>query len=75
MEITREQAVWYYNNSEIDVYRDETAAEAAIRRAMRYGWTTDVLVDADGTVMEMGIPTPHSIKIERRNMYGLESGR
>lgn len=69
--ITRPTAVWYYNEQEIDAYRDQLAAEAAIRRAMHYGWTTDVMVDKDGTVMELGIPTPHSIKIEERDMNGM----
>lgn len=74
MEVTRDAVVWYYNGKEIDVYRDMDAAEAAVRRALRTGWSTNLMVDKDGSVMEYGIPTPHVLRAERRNMAGLVPG-
>ncbi len=72
-EITGEFLVWYVNGKEINVYRTMTAAEAAVHRALRTGWSHDWTIDKDGSVLFLGITTGHQLKKEIRNaVNGLE---
>ncbi len=66
-EITGQFHVWYYNGLEVDAFRTATAAEAAVHRALRTGWSHDWTIDKDGTLLFLGIGTSHRILVETRN--------
>ncbi len=66
-EITGQFHVWYFNGQEIEAFRTATAAEAALHRALRTGWSHDWTLDKDGTFLFLGIGTSHSVKVENRN--------
>lgn len=64
--------VWYYKGQEIEAFRSQSAAEAAIRRNFDNGWDTDYIFDADGSFQFLGLKTDHSYQTETRNgIYGI----
>lgn len=66
-----ETGVWYYNGEEIGTYRDQLAAQAAVRRATSSGWSSDATFDDEGDLVHFGLKQPHRVVVERRDLNGL----
>lgn len=64
-----ERAVWYWYDRELSTFKTLQAAESAVRRYARLGYSDRVELGYNGTAMTFtfdGILTPHSIALEQR---------
>lgn len=63
--------IWYRNGIEIDAFSTYGAADAAVRRANKYGYGENISIDPDGNFWDGFKRLPDSIFEEQRSWDGV----
>lgn len=73
VEIKTRWFIWKFDGKELGAYRTENQAEADLRRAVHAGWGENsmFMLDKDGSFLELGVQTGHTITAEQRGLSGI----